>query len=341
MQINDFSKPTIKILVTYKERHTIFKSDIITPIQTGRAVAKEVFNEMIGDDTGDNISTRNPLYSELSAFYWAWKNYHELGNPDYIGFMHYRRQFLFNDKILDFQQKKYASFYIFLNLDKKLKACFDDSEIRHIVPQYDYLIPDFHITPTLNVRQEYLCNIAGSKTVIFDEFIKLCYQMLPDYKEEITKLLYADKVSICNMFVMKKELFFRYCEFAFPILFELEKRINPRSLSANGKRFLGYMAEKLQFLFLLRLQQEKCHKSKILNCSYILNPDGKSLHCIKLRKWLWKTLIYVPYVRIQANKQISFYKDIEHFQREQQRIQKAFILSNLNQGLLKSPYEKD
>ena len=29
---------------------------------------------MIGDDTGDNISDRNPQYCEMTAQYWAWKN---------------------------------------------------------------------------------------------------------------------------------------------------------------------------------------------------------------------------------------------------------------------------
>ena len=71
-----------KIFVTYKDRHKILKSNIITPIQTGRAIAREVFEEMIGDDTGDNISHLNDKYCEASAMYWAWKNYEKIGNPE-------------------------------------------------------------------------------------------------------------------------------------------------------------------------------------------------------------------------------------------------------------------
>jgi hypothetical protein len=37
------------------------------------------------------------LYNELTAIYWAWKNYNEIGNPSHLGFMHYRRHFLFNN----------------------------------------------------------------------------------------------------------------------------------------------------------------------------------------------------------------------------------------------------
>jgi hypothetical protein len=63
-------QPTIKIFVTYKEKHPLLKSEIFTPIQTGRAIAEEVFEEMIGDDTGDNISSENPKYKALHGFFW-------------------------------------------------------------------------------------------------------------------------------------------------------------------------------------------------------------------------------------------------------------------------------
>lgn len=86
-----------KIFITYKDEHEIIKSDIITPIQTGRAIAKKAFDGMIGDDTGDNISKSNPRFNELSAQYWVWKHYEEIDNPDYVGFMHYRRHFLFDE----------------------------------------------------------------------------------------------------------------------------------------------------------------------------------------------------------------------------------------------------
>lgn len=50
------SEKDIKIFVTYKDKHKIIETDIIKPIQTGRAIADEAFEGMIGDDTGENIS---------------------------------------------------------------------------------------------------------------------------------------------------------------------------------------------------------------------------------------------------------------------------------------------
>ena len=95
----------IKILVGYHKPSKLYKSDIFVPIHLGRAVASQVSKDgqlnskdyqwllenMIGDDTGDNISQLNRQFSELTGIYWAWKNYDKIGNPEYIGFMHYRR----------------------------------------------------------------------------------------------------------------------------------------------------------------------------------------------------------------------------------------------------------
>ena len=100
------NRPKCKILISYHKKDFLLKDDILTPIHAGRANAlKKEPNEslewllknMIGDNTGDNISDRNGSYNEMTSVYWAWKNYDALGNPEWIGFMHYRRHFLFKD----------------------------------------------------------------------------------------------------------------------------------------------------------------------------------------------------------------------------------------------------
>ena len=102
----------IKILVCYHKKDFLFKNDILVPIHCGRAVAKQKHKDgqisdddynwlnanMLGDDTGENISELNREVNEMTAIYWAWKNYDKLGNPDYIGLCHYRRLFNFTGK---------------------------------------------------------------------------------------------------------------------------------------------------------------------------------------------------------------------------------------------------
>lgn len=64
--------------------------DIYVPIQCGRAVNEPIPNA-IGDDAGDNISSLNARYNEMTAIYWVARHYAEIGNPEYVGFDHYRR----------------------------------------------------------------------------------------------------------------------------------------------------------------------------------------------------------------------------------------------------------
>lgn len=80
-------KPTVKILVGYHRPAVLLKDEVLIPIHLGRALATEaskdgsmskedyqwMLDNMIGDDTGENISEENRKYCELTALYWAWK----------------------------------------------------------------------------------------------------------------------------------------------------------------------------------------------------------------------------------------------------------------------------
>ena len=79
----------IKIFISCHKECTLLKNKYIYPIQVGSALADKRFPDMLHDDVGDNISSLNPMYCELTAQYWAWKNV----DADYIGLVHYRRHF--------------------------------------------------------------------------------------------------------------------------------------------------------------------------------------------------------------------------------------------------------
>ena len=57
----------VKIFMAYKKRHEILKADTITPIRVWLAIADEVFEEKIGDDTDGNILKQNSKYSNNIA----------------------------------------------------------------------------------------------------------------------------------------------------------------------------------------------------------------------------------------------------------------------------------
>ena len=54
----------IKIFLSYHDKHELIKSEILTPIQTGCANAKELFQGMLHDNDGVNISKDNVRYND-------------------------------------------------------------------------------------------------------------------------------------------------------------------------------------------------------------------------------------------------------------------------------------
>lgn len=77
----------IKILVAAHKLCEMPKSDVYLPVQVGKALHPDLDLGYQPDNEGENISEKNPYYSELTAIYWAWKNL----KADYIGLVHYRR----------------------------------------------------------------------------------------------------------------------------------------------------------------------------------------------------------------------------------------------------------
>lgn len=74
-------------------------SDIYFPIQAGRSINPAI-SDIIGDNTAPSISNLNPYLNEMTAIYWLGKHYDEIGNPDFIGFDHYRRFLDWSPKLL-------------------------------------------------------------------------------------------------------------------------------------------------------------------------------------------------------------------------------------------------
>ena len=82
----------LKILVCCHNQCVLPSDVFYLNIQVGTALSSLNLN-MHKDNEGDNISSKNGTYCELTGLYWAWKNL----KCDYIGLCHYRRFFDFRD----------------------------------------------------------------------------------------------------------------------------------------------------------------------------------------------------------------------------------------------------
>lgn len=77
----------IKILVAVHKNYRMPDDPMYLPVFVGKEIHPTVNHTFQGDNTGDNISKKNPHYNELTALYWGWKNL----DVDALGLIHYRR----------------------------------------------------------------------------------------------------------------------------------------------------------------------------------------------------------------------------------------------------------
>lgn len=91
---------TAKIIVAAHKPYTMPDDKMYLPIHVGAAGKESIGYQR--DDEGENISSLNPYFCELTGLYWAWKNLPE----DYIGLVHYRRHFAMDGKTIEYEQLK-------------------------------------------------------------------------------------------------------------------------------------------------------------------------------------------------------------------------------------------
>ncbi len=209
------------------------------------------------DNTGDNISAKNPNYCELTGMYWAWKNL----NCDYIGLCHYRRYFAHKPESDSEEEKKIA--------------IFSKSDYEKLLLKYDIILPEKRNYYIETVRSHY--EHAHHKSDL-DEVEKIIIEKYPDYNGVFQKVMNRTRLHIMNMFVMKKSLFDEYCRWLFSIEFELEKRIDVSSYDSYNSRVFGFLSERL-FNVWLEKQNLKFAEVRVINLEPVNWPQkvGKFL----------------------------------------------------------------
>lgn len=287
----------IKIFVSYKNKNKLTNSEIIQPIQTGRSISNEIFEDMIGDDTGENISAENDKYCELTAQYWAWKNYDKLGNPDYIGFMHYRRHFMFDGWQGDSQNVwlPNGNVYFVPFISNKYLQHISDKNINKQLVDCDCITIKPYDLPYIGSRscREQYGKLVRQGVSNFDIFIKTAKEIAPNYIPEIEMIEHGSLQYLCNMFVMNKDLFFEYSKFCFDVLFATEKRIKVDLSDKDAARALGYFGEFLLSVFIFKLKKNKNIRIRELNASFILSdkiikyPKIPYLYYKFMSKFVW------------------------------------------------------
>lgn len=280
--MTETKNPTVKFLVAYHKPAVLLKDEIFTPIHVGRKLAQEITKDgfvessdfdwmvenMIGDDTGDNISHLNRKSSETTGMYWAWKHYEELGNPDFIGFMHYRRHFSFKKSEKDFTEHAYLD-------EQYLKDIgYSPNKVRKILKNVDMIIPNKFV-----IRENSLYEHYDSRQEVnisdLDIALEVLNEKYPEFNKVAKKYLAGKEAYFCNMFIMKKELFFDYSKWLFDILLEADKRIDYSKYSVEEYRLIGHLAERLTGIYITYLTDKKETKYEAYPLTLVRNADIK------------------------------------------------------------------
>ncbi len=268
------------IYVGYHRKFPLIKGDFIKPLHVGRdcalvsskdgKVTQEDFDWLIkntiGDNTGDNISSMNREFCELTALYWIWKN---VTKEDYVGFMQYRRHFIFNQ---DYRYKHRANQTDVI--EEKAYGCYHE-HINNTYESrigmttdciYDYICGEKIVVPKIGILKyagvtslwdDYSSKIPGvhlDDLILLTNYIKLhyytIYQGVVEYLNEDKKLMY-------NMMFVPARIYDNYCQFLFDIIFNIYNEIDSRFYTNNGKRTIGYLAEILFGVFFCKIRKYK------------------------------------------------------------------------------------
>ena len=252
------NKPDIKIFVVCHKPSFVPENPYLFPIQVGAALSKRRLDGMLHDDEGDNISSKNKSYCELTAQYWAWKNI----EADYYGFFHYRRYFSFDpDLTRDDGWGNIAYERITEKVLEEIKL--QPNAMRDLIQKYDVISVKGRRYPrikqkgnTLNVYQEY--GIADFQhRADLDVVLDVLGEKYPEFKQVADEYMHSNVAYECNMFIMKREVYHAYCQWLFNILFEAEKRIDMTWYSVEEYRVMGYLAERLCGIYLTYLKRQK------------------------------------------------------------------------------------
>ena len=209
-------------------KHFYSLPDWIVPIQAGAADLSRGGNTE-ADCTGDNISSKNANYCELTVLYWLWKNCLQISQgkgsdaiqpasreTEYYGLFHYRR-------ILDIR---------------------DHDLLRMTKNQIDVILP----YPTIHEPSIYEHHVRYIQEKDWEAVMDVLAELQPEYAEAFSEILEQPYLYNYNILIAKRQILSDYCACLFPILFQVEERTDSKE-KKRMDRYIGYIGENLLTLY--------------------------------------------------------------------------------------------
>lgn len=218
---------TLTIFTMTHKKFDIPGDPMYQPLQVGSAVHEDL--GYLRDDAGENISSLNCYYSELTGFYWIWKNCHDL---DYVGTCHYRRYLL-----------------------NKQEKIFTRAEYVQLLKKYDLIT-----TKRVHLNHSYHYGFSANHNIhALDMTGEVIREKYPDYYATFQQLVNGPETYFGNILVTSKALFDEYASWLFDIFFEVQKRIDMETdEDAYHKRVFGFISEFLLLVWVTVKELKVC-----------------------------------------------------------------------------------
>lgn len=221
----------MRIFTMTHKKFEVPADKLYQPLQVGSALSQDL--GYWRDDEGENISEWNRYYSELTGFYWIWKNYKK---DDYIGTCHYRRYLI--------------------NREEKV---FTEKEYEALLQEYDLIT-----TLRVQLNNSYHYGFAANHNIAaLDMTGEVIRELYPEYYENFEKLVWGNETYFGNILVTSHALFDAYTEWLFTIFFEVAKRIDLETDEDDyHKRVFGFISEFLLLVF-VRTKKLRVYECKV------------------------------------------------------------------------------
>lgn len=250
----------IKIFVSHRidiESERI-ENRLYYPVRCGAVFDTENPMRIAGDDTGENISDRRMSFCEFTVQYWAWKNM----DCDYYGLCHYRRFLSFSPRL--FTADRYNVVYRARLTDKAKRdfGLLDERTMERLIRDSDILVNCAADVGKFPLPEKYKKTVYGMwrshdgdffEPFVVDEIIGLIDELSPGYSASAREYFQGNLHRGYNCYIMKKAYFDRLCEFQFPIMFRLEKRIDTAGYTQTMGRTVAFAGEILYGIFVYHL----------------------------------------------------------------------------------------
>lgn len=230
------------ICCCYHRPAPLLSGGLLLPVQAGRSGASFRL-PMAGDDSGESLSGRNRFWCELTVLYWLRKN--TADSP--AGLLHYRR-------ILNLRDRR-TQVYGGRGLDASAFGYTADT-VNRLLRTADIILPE---SEPLGFEAD------GSGRTLYSHYahfhpiadLELALQALerlfPGTAAAARSILHTERrIYSGNLFIADRATFEAYADWLFPILFEVERTLQPHlpAREPYQQRVYGFLAERLLTVWL-------------------------------------------------------------------------------------------